>query len=103
IDDPACISSAISVGSSTKTDALSWFSNTASFLDLLAPGSSIYSSVPTWFDPSGFYSLSGTSMAAPHVTGSWALLKQASPAAGVSDVLSALQTTGVPIPDGTGA
>jgi subtilisin len=43
---PGCISSAVSVGSTTKFDTLSSFSNSASFLSLLAPGSSINSSVP---------------------------------------------------------
>src|SRR5262249_700864 len=42
---PACISSAISVGSTTKANAISSFSNSASFLSLLAPGSAIISSV----------------------------------------------------------
>src|SRR6266851_5029451 len=42
---PACISSAVSVGSTDKTDAVSWFSNVAPFLSLLAPGESITSSV----------------------------------------------------------
>lgn len=103
LDEPACISSAISVGSTTKADGLSPFSNTAGFLHLLAPGSSIYSSVPTWFDPGAFHYLSGTSMATPHVTGAWAILKQARPTAGVGEILTALQSTGVRIPDGAGS
>jgi subtilisin family serine protease len=68
---PACISSAISVGSTTKSDQVSSFSNVASFLTLLSPGSSIYASVPE----NGYAYFSGTSMAAPHVTGAWAVLK----------------------------
>ena len=43
---PACISSAVSVGSTTKTDTVSGFSNSASFLSLFAPGDVIVSSVP---------------------------------------------------------
>ena len=62
---PACISTAISVGSTTSSDTVSSFSNIASFISLLAPGSSIYSSVPG----DAYSSKSGTSMAAPHVTG----------------------------------
>ena len=38
-------------------------------------------------------------MATPHVAGAWAILKQSSPAATVSAVLDALQTTGLPIAD----
>ena len=93
---PGCISSAIGVGSTTKADALSSFSNAASFLSLLAPGSSIVSSVPG----GGFASLSGTSMAAPHVTGAWAVLKGRKPGASVAEILTALSATGLPIADG---
>ncbi len=96
ISTPACISSAVSVGSTSKGDQVSWFSNVASFLSLLAPGESINSSIPG----GGFLPLSGTSMAAPHVSGVWALFKQAAPAAGVDAVLTALRDTGLPIADG---
>ncbi len=92
---PACISSAVSVGSTTKSDTVSPFSNRASFLALLAPGSSILSSVPG----SSFSTFSGTSMSAPHVAGAWAVLKQARPGATVSQVLDALRGTGVSIDD----
>src|SRR5215470_15294357 len=92
---PACISSAVSVGSTTKADAVSSFSDAAPFMSLWAPGESILSSVTG----GGFAVESGTSMAAPHVTGSWAILKQAAPSATVDDVLNALQTTGIPITD----
>ena len=92
---PACISSAVSVGSTTKSDAISSFSNSASFLSLLAPGTSIYSSVPG----GGYAYMNGTSMAAPHVAGAWALLKQKTPSASVDSVLSALKQTGTPVKD----
>jgi hypothetical protein len=92
---PACISTAVSVGSTTKTDRISSFSNSAAFLSLLAPGESVTSSMPS----GGFDVKSGTSMAAPHVVGAWAILKQQSPKATVSEVLSTLQTTGLPMTD----
>ena len=92
---PACISSAIAVGATTKADAVSSFSNAASFLSLLAPGSSIVSSVPG----GGFASLSGTSLAAPHVAGAWAVLKGRRPTASVAEILAALRDTGLPIAD----
>lgn len=95
---PGCISSAISAGStldSGSVDSVSSFSNSAPFLSLLAPGQVITSSVTG----GGFANKSGTSMAAPHVTGAWAVLKSASPSASVSRVLSALTTTGRPITD----
>ena len=92
---PACISTAISVGSTTKADALSGFSNVASFLSLLAPGSSINSSLP-----GGTFGVrSGTSMAAPHVAGAWAVMKSATPSASVTDVFNRLAAGGTPITD----
>jgi hypothetical protein len=99
ISAPGCLSNAISVGSTSKQLVVSGFSNNASFLSLLAPGESITSSVPLAYSAGGFGGASGTSMAAPHVAGTWALLKSAQPAATVSQVLSALQSTGVPITD----
>ncbi|MBX3084951.1 MAG: S8 family serine peptidase [Anaerolineae bacterium] len=96
---PACISSAISVGSVDKADHISGFSQTANTLSLLAPGESINSSVPTSHAPSGYALDSGTSMAAPHVAGAWAVMKQKMPYATVDQILSLLQTTGKSIAD----
>jgi len=95
INAPACISTAVSVGSTTKADIVSSFSNSASFLSLLAPGESII-----FFGPGGsLFKGSGTSLAAPHVAGAWAILKQKKPTATVTEVLNALTTTGLPIAD----
>ena len=92
---PACISSAVSVGATTKADEIAFFSDITSFLSLVAPGDSITSSVPG----GGYTSLSGTSMASPHVAGAWGLIKQAVPGAQVSTVLAALRQTGLPVVD----
>jgi hypothetical protein len=98
---PACISPAISVGSTadgsdgTTADEVSAFSNSAHFLNLFAPGEQIRSSVPG----GGLATFSGTSMAAPHVVGAIALIKQKSPQATVAQVLQALTATGKPIAD----
>ena len=98
---PACVSTAVSVAATTKDDQVAYFSNVAPFLSLFAPGVSITSSYP-----GGVFSIaSGTSMAAPHVTGTWAVLKQAKPTASVDEILQALSVTGVMIEDtvaGTG-
>ncbi|HSK75999.1 MAG TPA: S8 family serine peptidase [Thermoanaerobaculia bacterium] len=93
ISAPACISSAISVGATDDADAVAYFSNIASFLDLLAPGVDVTSSVPG----GGTASFNGTSMAAPHVAGAWAVLKQANPGATVSDILGTLRNTAVSV------
>jgi subtilisin family serine protease len=95
LSTPACISSAISVGSTDKSNNVSVFSNVASFMSLFAPGDSINSSVPG----GGYQVLSGTSMAAPHVTGAWAIMRQALPSASVDTILNAFQSTGLPITD----
>ena len=96
---PGCISSAVSVGATTDSDTVASYSNSASFLSLLAPGSSIYSSIPGTCSGGCYASWSGTSMATPHVAGTWALLKQANPSVTVDQVLSALQSTGLGISD----
>ena len=64
---PARVSQAITVGATTSTDARSSFSNFGSVVDIFAPGSSIRSAWIT--STSATASLSGTSMAAPHVAG----------------------------------
>ena len=101
VSTPACISSAITVGSTMKDDVVSSFSNISPLVDLFAPGDSITSSLPN----NSFGAKSGTSMAAPHVAGAWALLQekaektQPSSVLSVDDALTTLQVTGVPITD----
>jgi aqualysin 1 len=64
---PARVSAAITVGSSTINDARSSFSNFGSVVDIFAPGSSITSAWST--SDTAFTTISGTSMATPHVAG----------------------------------
>lgn len=93
---PGCVSSAVSVASSTKNDEVSSFSNTTAFTDLIAPGSDIASSIPG----GGFANFSGTSMAAPHVAGAFALLRQGCGSSCSVDQLEwALKSRGVPLLD----
>lgn len=92
ISAPACISSAIAVGSTTKKDKVSDFSNHSKLVDLMAPGSDIYAAVP-----GGYQRMNGTSMATPHVAGAWAILRQAKPKATVAEIQAALECTGVKV------
>jgi hypothetical protein len=95
IGAPACISTSVSVGSTTKSDQISSFSNMSDQVSLLAPGSNINSSTTG----GGFTAASGTSMATPHVAGAWSLMKQLTPTADVPTVLASLQSTGLPVTD----
>jgi thermitase len=67
---PAAYPNCFAVASTTSTDARSSFSNYGSWVEVAAPGSSIYS---TWIN-SGYNTISGTSMATPHVAGLAGLL-----------------------------
>jgi subtilisin family serine protease len=101
---PARVAAAITVGSTTSTDARSSFSNIGTCLDLFAPGSSILSA---WYtSDTATNTISGTSMASPHVAGVAALYKQAVPSASPATIRNAIvnnATTGVVTSAGTGS
>jgi subtilisin family serine protease len=85
---PARAANAITVGATTTSDARASFSNFGVCLDIFAPGSGILSS---WFSSdTATATLSGTSMASPHVAGAAALYKQFSPGASAATVRNAL-------------
>ena len=109
---PACLSSAISVGATfdlasynnncagnnlgiSSVDAILCESDSATFLNLLAPGAEITSSIPG----GAYQAWYGTSMAAPQVAGAWAILKQKNTNLTIAAGLNALSSTGVPITD----
>ncbi|MEU4624613.1 S8 family peptidase [Actinoplanes sp. NPDC023801] len=101
---PARVPTAITVGSTTNTDARSSFSNYGTCLDIFAPGSSITSA---WYNSNtATNTISGTSMASPHVAGAAALVLSRNTGYTPAQVASALTTnatTGVVTSPGTGS
>jgi len=91
---PARAPLAITVGSTTNTDARSSFSNYGTCLDIFAPGSNITSA---WYtSTSATNTISGTSMASPHVAGVAALYLANNPNATPSQVATALRNNATP-------
>ncbi|MCD6310036.1 MAG: S8 family serine peptidase [Candidatus Eremiobacteraeota bacterium] len=88
---PAASQGVIAVGSTNENDEHSSFSNTGPHISLCAPGSGIYST----YGIDGYKSLSGTSMAAGHISGACLLLLAIHPGMSPSQVKNQLESTAV--------
>ncbi len=77
-----------------EDDTLANFSNYGADVDIIAPGVCITSTWPTALIASGYNTISGTSMASPHVAGAAALYKANNPVATPADVQKALISVG---------
>ena len=103
-DSPSRVANALTVGATTNTDARASFSNYGTCVDIFAPGQNITSA---WYTTNtATNTISGTSMATPHVTGAAALYLQGNPGASPATVASALTgqaTTGVVTSPGSGS
>ncbi|MBI5275589.1 MAG: S8 family peptidase [Burkholderiales bacterium] len=101
---PASTPSAITVGATTSSDARATYSNYGACVDIFAPGSSIKSA---WYtSPTATNTISGTSMATPHVAGVAALVLQANPGAtpaAVANFLVSNATSGRVTSTGSGS
>jgi subtilisin family serine protease len=99
---PARVASAITVGATTSTDARASYSNYGSALDIFAPGSSITAG---WYtSDTATNTISGTSMATPHVAGAAAVYLASHTSATPAQVATALvngSTTGKVTSPGT--
>ena len=101
---PARVSEAITVGATTSADGRAAYSNYGTVVDVFAPGSLIISA---WKSaPNGYNTISGTSMATPHVAGIAALYMEASKIYGPIDVQAGIKANASTnllsgIPEGT--
>lgn len=88
-NSPAYVPNAITVGATDKNDKRAVFSSYGKCLDIFGPGVDILSTY--WQGPESYTTMSGTSMACPHVSGAAALLLAENPTLSVQDVTKKLK------------
>jgi len=103
ISRPACFSTSISVGATDDALTVASFSNNDGYLALLGPGRFVCSAVPTTENTNDCgpdtATFEGTSVAAPHVAGAFAILREAFPTATTNQLLQRLKDSGTPVTD----
>jgi len=92
---PAQFAECIAVSATDHRDQLAAFSATGPAVDLAAPGAEVFSSFGSRGEGDTYAVLSGTSMAAPHVAGSAALLWSINPLLSAVRVRQILESTAI--------
>ncbi|MDX1458724.1 MAG: S8 family serine peptidase, partial [Marinobacter sp.] len=91
---PNRVDEAVTVGSTTREDQRSSFSNYGTCVDVFAPGSDI---TGAWYQSdTQTNTISGTSMASPHVAGAAALILDAQPTLQPAEVFNLLLDSATP-------
>ncbi len=90
---PSSAPEAFTVGASDANDTRAYFSNFGDCVDIFAPGTNIVSASAT--NPAGSTTMSGTSMATPHVSGVAALYLAQHPTAKPAEIAQALKDHGI--------
>lgn len=96
---PASYDTVIAVGATTSTNTRWSLSNYGTNVDIMAPGSSVYSTHWSATSGSTYRFLTGTSMAAPHVAGLVALMLSVNPNLTVEEIRQILQSTATDMGD----
>jgi len=90
---PAAYPGMIAVGATDKNDKIASYSNFGPWMTVSAPGTDIFSTLPTYMSPNGYGKMSGTSMAAPLVTGLAGLIRSQQNGLNPAGVAKVLQDT----------
>jgi hypothetical protein len=95
---PASYPHVLAVGATDENDAVAPFSTVGPWVDVAAPGTDIVGAVPTWRNPTGFDTQSGTSFSAPIVAAAAAWIWTARPTLTAEQVSDLLRTTARDVP-----